>query len=214
MAAGVAGGAMALVPATGAQAAGCSPRTGPYQRQVEAALKLKVDGVASAADCVAVQRFQTRYDIRPNAGYAGPLTYAITQRLATANVRGCAAPRSGKKVCVDLSSQTLWVLDGSKVVYAPTPIRSGRRGYATPAGSFRIGSKKLDTISSIFHVHMPYWEQFTGGIGLHQTPTYLYEPSIPGSHGCINMLPADARAVYAITSLGTPVQTIGRKPGS
>jgi hypothetical protein len=214
MIAGLAGSALAMLPGSAAQAAGCTPRTGPHQRHIEAALRLPVDGKASKADCLAVQKFQIRYDIRPAAGYAGPLTYSVVRRLQTANIKGCSAPRSGRKVCIDLTSQTLWVLDGKKKIHGPVPIRSGRPGYRTPTGTYRIGNKKIDTISTIYKVRMPYWQQFNGGIGLHQTPTYLYASGIPGSHGCINMLKADARGVYSLTKVGNPVQVIGRKPGT
>jgi lipoprotein-anchoring transpeptidase ErfK/SrfK len=214
-AAAVAGCGLALAPAAGAVAAGCTPNTGPYQRQVEAYLHLPVDGKASLADCLAVQRFQTRFDIRPNAGYAGPLTYSIVTRLSTAHYRDCAVPTAGRKVCVDLTSQVMWVLDRTKVSYGPVPLRTGRKGLTTPAGSFRIGDKKLDTISTIFHVHLYYWERFYKDMGFHQTTTYLYDPQIPGSHGCINLLPADAKALYGLTVAGsTPVQIFGRKPGT
>jgi lipoprotein-anchoring transpeptidase ErfK/SrfK len=210
----VAGGALALAPASPAAAAGCTPRTGPYQKQVEKYLGLKVDGVASAADCVAVQRFQIRYDIRPTAGYAGPLTYSIVTRLSTAHYGSCGNSTI-TKVCVDMTSQVMWVIKGgSKRIYGPVPVRTGRKHSTTPAGSYRIGDKKLETVSSIFKVKMKYWQRFYRDMGFHQSTTYLYDPSIPGSHGCINLLATDAKALYGITVTGTPVQVFGRKPGT
>jgi lipoprotein-anchoring transpeptidase ErfK/SrfK len=211
----LAGGALALLPASSASAAACTPKTGPYQKQVEAYLGLKADGVANMADCLAVQRFQTRYDIRPNAGYAGPLTYSIVTRFLTAHYKDCAAPARGKKLCVDLTSQVLWVMDGAKRVFGPVPIRTGRKGLTTPAGAFRIGDKKVDTISSIFNVHLYYWQRFYRDMGFHQATTYLYDPKIPGSHGCINLLAVDAKTLFGLTVAGsTPVQIFGRKPGT
>jgi hypothetical protein len=205
----------ALAPGSAASAAGCSPKTGPYQKQVEALLGLRADGVASAADCIAVQKFQTRFGIQPNAGYAGPLTFSVATRLHNSNYKGCAAPKKGRKVCVDLSNQVMWVLDGSKRVYGPTPIRTGRKSLTTPTGNFHIGDKKVDTISTIFHVHLPYWERFYRDMGFHQTTTYLYDAASPGSHGCINLLVPDAKGLYALTTAGsTPVQIFGRKPGT
>jgi hypothetical protein len=209
------GAAGVLAPGSAASAAGCSPKTGPYQRQVESLLGLKADGVASVADCLAVQKFQTRYGIQPNGGLAGPTTYSVATRLHNANVKGCPAPAHGRKVCVDLSDQVMWVLEGSKRIYGPTPVRTGRKGLTTPSGDFHIGDKKVDTISTIFHVHLPYWERFYRDMGFHQTTTYLYDSAIPGSHGCINLLPADATALFALTTAGTtPVHIFGKKPGT
>ncbi len=202
-----------VVPASPAAAAGCSPRTGPYQKQVEKFLKLRVDGWASSADCLAVQRLQRRHDIRPAAGYAGPMTYGVVRRLETVNYAGCAKS-TVTRVCVDLTSQTMFVTRAGKVIYPAVPIRTGRRGKATPAGDFRISDKKVITTSSIFNVKLPYWQRFYRDMGFHQTTTWLHDPKSPGSHGCINLLPTDAKALYSITARGTWVDIYGRKPGT
>jgi hypothetical protein len=210
---GLAAGMALLAPAAPASAAGCTPRTGPYQKIVESYLKLRVDGVASYADCVAVRNFQRRYDIRPAAGYAGPLTYNVVGRLAWANFRSCAFSYH-TRVCVDLSRQVMWVTKANKRLYGPVPIRTGRRGLATPAGYFSITEKKISTTSSIFKVKLPYWQRFYRDMGFHQSTTWLYDPKIPGSHGCINLLATDARALYNLTARGTSVHIFGRKPGT
>jgi hypothetical protein len=209
----LAGGLTALIPASPASAAGCAPRTGPNQRQVEKYLGLRVDGWASQADCLAVQRFQRRFDIRPTAGYAGPLTGSIVTRLSTAHYGQCGYS-AATKVCVDLTSQVVWVTKAGKRTYGPVPVRSGRKNLTTPAGTFKIQDKKVTTVSSIFGVKLPYWQRFYRDMGFHQTTTYLYDPKIPGSHGCLNLLPADAKALFGITARGTVVQIIGRKPGT
>lgn len=201
-----------LLPST-AQAAGCSPRTGPAQRQVENYLGLPVDGKASSADCLAVQRFQRRMDIRPAAGYAGPLTSSVVTRLSNASVGSCGYS-AGLRVCVDLTHQVMWVTRSGKRIHGPVPIRTGRTGLITPTGSYKIQDKKITTISSYFKVELPYWQRFHRDMGFHQTTTWLYDPGSPGSHGCINLLPTDARALWSYTKRGTPVKIFGRKPGT
>jgi hypothetical protein len=203
----------AVVPGT-ADAATCAPRTGPAQRQVERYLGLKVDGIASTADCLAVQRFQRRMDIRPAAGYAGPLTGSVVGRLAGAALGSCGSS-AGVRICLDLTHQVLWVTRSGKRIYGPVPARTGRAGLRTPAGTFRIQDKKVSTTSSIFKgVPLPYWQRFYRDMGFHQTPSWLYEPNTPGSHGCVNLLPVDAKALFALTKTGTPVRIFGRKPGT
>lgn len=208
----VGGGLGALVPSA-ADAAGCSARTGPAQRQVERHLGRPVDGVASHADCVAVQTFQRRMGIRPAAGYAGPLTSKVVSRLAGASLGACGYS-AGIRICVDLTHQVMWVTRSGQRIRGPVPIRTGRTGLRTPAGMYRIQGKKVNTISTIFKVKLPYWQRFYRDMGFHQTTTWLYDPGSPGSHGCINLLPADAKALYSLTTIGTPVKIFGRKPGT
>jgi peptidoglycan hydrolase-like protein with peptidoglycan-binding domain len=209
----VGGAVVALLPAP-AQAAGCAPRTGPSQRQVERYLGLPVDGVASVSDCLAVRRFQRRMDIRPAAGYAGPLTGSVAARLAGAALGSCGYS-TGVRVCVDLTHQVMWVTRSGKRIRGPVPIRTGRANLRTPSGNFRILGKKVSTTSTIFKgVPLPYWERFHLDMGFHETPSWLYAPNTPGSHGCINLLPADAKALFKLTRIGTPVRIFGRKPGT
>jgi hypothetical protein len=212
-AAALLGAGLGVLLPSAAQAAGCSPRTGPGQRQVEKYLGLTVDGRASYADCVAVQRFQKRMDIRPTAGYAGPLTSSIVSRLTGASYAKCGSS-TGIRVCVDLTHQVMWVTRNGKRVHGPAPIRTGRGGLATPAGLFKIQDKKVSTVSTIFKVKLPYWERFYADMGFHQTTTWLYDGGSPGSHGCINLLPVDARMLFKYTKYGTPVKIFGRKPGT
>ncbi|MEV7004671.1 murein L,D-transpeptidase, partial [Streptomyces sp. NPDC093982] len=64
--------ALGAEPALGAT---CTAQAGPYQAQVEKFLGRPVDGKQSSADCKAIQAFQTKHGITPNAGYAGPVTW-------------------------------------------------------------------------------------------------------------------------------------------
>jgi lipoprotein-anchoring transpeptidase ErfK/SrfK len=199
-----------------AAAQNCS-RTGPAQREVEEYIaahtaygRVKVDGRQSAADCKAIKKLQTRHGISPSNGYAGTVTRSIVRRLNAAQLSRC---RTGTRVCVDLTSQTMWMRSGGKVVLGPALIRTGKKGgYQTPAGSFRIGTKKRTTTSSYFGTVMPYWQQFHRDMGFHETPSYLHTG--PGSHGCINLLRRDAVKLYELTKRGTPVTIFGRKPGT
>jgi lipoprotein-anchoring transpeptidase ErfK/SrfK len=210
------GTAVGVAPAAPAYAAS-NCKTGPGQLTVERYIaenpafgKVVVDGRQSATECTAVKRFQARFGISPAAGYAGATTKSVAGRLLSAKVSRC---RTGTRVCVDLSSQTFWMVRSGKVVLGPTTLRSGRAGgYRTPTGTFRIGTKKKITRSSYYGTKMPYWQQFHRDMGFHETPSYLYQG--PGSHGCLNLLRRDAVKLYDLTKRGTPVQIFGRKPGT
>ncbi len=173
------------------------------------------DGEPSVEDCKAIRKFQQRYGVSPAAGYAGPVTGRVVSRLNSAWSRmGQCRGGSGPKVCVDLTSQAIWVWRGGTLVLGPTTIRTGRAGLATPAGKYSVHEKKRLTRSTIFDVDLPYWQRFYADMGFHATPSYLYEGDSPGSHGCINLLRRDASALFGLTGRGTPVHIFGRKPGT
>ncbi|GIG90843.1 L,D-transpeptidase family protein [Plantactinospora endophytica] len=197
--------------------AGCPQ--GDRQREVEGYLaklggfgKIVVDGRQSAADCSAIKKFQRRYDIRPAEGRAGPTTADVARRLARTNTGKCKTG-SGTTFCVDLTLQTVWAMRGGTVVMAPTVTRTGMSGYATPAGTYKINFRNTKEWSDPYEVWLPYWQRFVGGIGFHETTTYLHNMPI-GSHGCVNLLPSDARRMWQLGKVGTRVHVMGRRPGT
>jgi lipoprotein-anchoring transpeptidase ErfK/SrfK len=209
---------VAAVVVTKAAAASCS--TGKYQKQVEGYLKklggfgsVTVDGKQSTADCAAIKKFQSRYGIRPVAGLAGPTTYGVAKRLANTKTSNCKAKKSGTTICVDLTQQTVYVMKNGKVSVKPTVTRTGMKGHRTPTGTYKINKRTKKEWSNPYKVWMPYWQRFVGGVGLHQTTTYLHD-GWRGSHGCVNLLPADAVAMWDLLSTGATVRTFGRRPGT
>lgn len=192
---------------------------GERQREVEKYLAqlggfgtVEVDGRQSDTDCAAIKRFQRRYGILPAAGRAGPTTYDVARRLASTDTSDCRAG-SGTTFCVDLTNQTVWVMRSGKVVMDPTVTRTGMAGYATVSGSYAINYRNKREWSNPYEVWMPLWQRFYGGMGFHQTTTYLHNKSI-GSHGCVNLLPADAQRLWELGSVGTHVRLFGRRPGT
>lgn len=196
---------------------GC-PR-GEHQREVETALAdlggfgtVTVDGKQSAADCVAIKKFQQRFGISPAQGRAGPTTADVAKRLAATDTRKCKGG-SGTTFCVDLSHQTVFAVRNGKVVIGPTVTRTGMSGFATPTGTYSVQNRALQEWSNPYEVWLPYWQRFNGGIGFHETTTYIHVKSI-GSHGCVNLLPADARAFWNLGKIGTRVYVFGNRPGT
>ncbi|MEU7849393.1 L,D-transpeptidase family protein [Micromonospora parva] len=197
--------------------AGCPQ--GQHQRAVETYLArlggfgaVTVDGRQSAADCAAIKKFQKRYGIRPVEGRAGPTTLDVAQRLATTDPASCKGG-TGTTFCVDLTRQTVWALRAGKVIMAPTVTRTGMSGYRTPAGTYTVNYRNPKEWSDPYEVWLPYWQHFTQGMGFHETTTYLHEKSI-GSHGCVNLLHADAVRMWELGKVGTRVVLIGRRPGT
>jgi lipoprotein-anchoring transpeptidase ErfK/SrfK len=100
-----------------------------------------------------------------------------------------------------------------KVYTKPTVTRTGKKGYRTPTGTFKINKRTTKEWSNPYKVWMPYWQRFVGGIGLHQTTTYLHD-AWRGSHGCVNLLPSDAKKFYGFGKIGMTVKVFGRRPGT
>ncbi|MFF7596258.1 L,D-transpeptidase family protein [Streptomyces mirabilis] len=193
----------------------CSKLTGPYQRQVERWLKLKVDGKQSARDCAAIRAFQTKEGIKPNTGFAGPVTWARMQLMSakkSPNAAGKCPVRSYRVACVDLTRQLTWVQKGKKVLWGPVPMRSGRAGYRTRTGWFKVYWKHKSHWSTLYNTPMPYSQFFSGGEAFHAIYGSIYDPN--GSYGCVNLRLADARSLWNVTKTGDHVYVWGRRAGT
>ncbi|MEU6505429.1 L,D-transpeptidase family protein [Streptomyces sp. NPDC046942] len=193
----------------------CSKQTGPYQRQVERWLGLKVDGRQSAADCKAIRTFQVAYKIKPAIGFAGPVTWS-TMMLVSARTNPNAAKkcpvRSYKVACVDLDRQLTWVQQGSKVVFGPVPMRSGRAGHVTRKGWHTIYWRHKNHVSTLYNQPMPYAQFFDGGEAFHAVYGSIY--TTVGSWGCVNLRLGDASTLWNVLKKGDHVYVWGRRPGT
>ncbi|WP_079277505.1 L,D-transpeptidase family protein [Streptomyces sp. CB03234] len=202
-----------------AQAASCTTSTGPYQRQVEKFMGRPVDGKQSPADCKAIQTFQRWHGITPTIGYAGEVTWRtmntiLQQRAAgkNPNAAGKCPTDKGRIACVDLTRQLSWIQDGARLTYGPVPVRTGRDGDETRTGARKIYYRNIDHWSTLYDVRMPYAQFFDGGQAFHSVTKSMYNP--PGSRGCVNMRPADAKAYWNRLKNGDDVYVYGRKPGT
>ncbi|WP_329272463.1 L,D-transpeptidase family protein [Streptomyces sp. NBC_01451] len=190
----------------------CSKLAGPYQRQVEFWLRLKVDGKQSAADCRAIRAFQRTYRIKPDSGFAGPVTWSRMQLLSARknpNAAGRCPVRTYRVACVDLGRQLTWVQKGKKVVYGPVPVRSGRTAYPTRGGWHKVYWKHKNHHSTLYDTPMPYAQFFSGGQAFHAVYGSIH--TTVGSMGCVNMRLADARTLWGVLKTGDRVYVWGRR---
>lgn len=133
-------------------------------------------------------------------------------------------------IVVDLGEQEAYLYRG-KHRTASSRISSGREGYRTPTGRFRVIRKDEDHRSSLYGDYvdddsgrvvkanvdsrkdrkprgsrfvgasMPFYLEFSPSYGLHQG----YLPGVPASHGCIRMPYWKARQFYNAARIGTSV---------
>jgi lipoprotein-anchoring transpeptidase ErfK/SrfK len=134
----------------------------------------------------------------------GTATAATAAPVLTATPAVAAKVPCSKAVraCVRLSTNQAWLLSDGKVVAGPVPISHGRKGFATPTGSFRVSFKNEDHMSSIYDQAMPYSVFFNGGIAFHQGSVRQK------SHGCIHLPGASARKFFAELEPGDRVQVL------
>lgn len=193
----------------------CSTRTGPYQRGVERWLKLRTDGRQSAADCMAIRAFQQQQGIRPAIGFAGPVTWARMQLIAARkhlDPRKKCPVRTGRVACVDLDRQLTWVRKGTKVVFGPVSMRSGRVVHPTRTGWHTVYWRHKNHVSTLYGNPMPYAQFFDGGQAFHAVYGSIH--TTIGSMGCVNLTLGDARRLWGVLRNGDRVYVWGHRPGT
>ena len=136
------------------------------------------------------------------------------------------------RVIINLTEQAAYLIEDGRVAIV-SPIASGKDGWGTPIGNFRIVSKDLNHRSGSFglivDLHgrivnpnaspgsevpagccylpapMPYFMEFSMYIGMHAG----YLPGYPASHGCVRMPRDLASEFFARVQIGTPVRVVG-----
>ena len=113
---------------------------------------------------------------------------------------------------VDISQQTLVVYRGKQPLYA-TLVSTGLTGYDTPLGEFTIREKRVaDTMANLgsdiedrYSIEDVPWTQYLkGSIAIHGT-FWHSRFGLRHSHGCINLSPLDAHAVFNYTEPSLPL---------
>jgi lipoprotein-anchoring transpeptidase ErfK/SrfK len=140
---------------------------------------------------------------------------------------GVSGPPS---VRISLGEQRAYFYKGDQLV-GVSIISSGREGFNTGSGSFRLQQKDLDHKSSLYGDYvdghggivkkdvdtskdprppgaifdgakMPFFMRIHGGVGMHEG----FLPGYPASHGCIRMPRFMAEKFFSNVEVGTPVQ--------
>lgn len=133
---------------------------------------------------------------------------------------------------IDLSEQRAYFYKGGKLI-GVSKVSSGKQGYSTSPGSFRVLSKHPRHRSTIYGSYvdkqtgrvvkadvntrkhrrppgtyyrgakMNNYIRFNGGVGMHASG---HVPNYPASHGCVRMPPHMAAVFYRYARVGTPVR--------
>ena len=160
----------------------------------------EVDGRAGPRTTSAVVAFQ-KWSGLTRDGVAGPATRAA---LSSATRPTPTRPGSGRRVEVLLDRQLTLVIDGARVTRI-LDVSSGKPGYDTPVGSWKVFRKEVRSWSVPYKVWLPWASYFVGGVAFHEYPDV---PPSPASHGCVRVPRWDAQWLYTQTPVGTPVTVI------
>lgn len=129
---------------------------------------------------------------------------------------------------INLKQQAVYLLEDGQLRNS-SPISSGKPGYSTPRGKFRVLKKEVNHFSATYgkivgpngktvvadarsdmavpagcrfvKAPMPYYLGFTPRHGLHGG----HLPGYPASHGCVRMPLQKAREFFYGVAVGTPV---------
>jgi lipoprotein-anchoring transpeptidase ErfK/SrfK len=106
---------------------------------------------------------------------------------------------------INLKTQMAYVYRGDTMI-GITNISSGRDGYETPTGRFKILGKEDNHWSKKYKADMPWTMWVTNdGVALHSGVT----PGRTSSHGCIHLPDAFAKMLYQVTDRGAMVIITG-----
>jgi lipoprotein-anchoring transpeptidase ErfK/SrfK len=162
----------------------------------------EVDGRTGARTTSAVVAFQKWAGLARD-GVAGAQTRAALNSAARPSAVGSG---SGHRVEVLLDRQLALVIDGNRVTRI-VDVSTGKPGFDTPAGSYKVFRKEVRSWSVPYKVWLPWASYFVGGVAFHEYPDV---PPTPASHGCVRVPRWDAQWLYNQTPIGTPVTVIAR----
>jgi len=135
-------------------------------------------------------------------------------------------------IVIDLGSQTATFYKGRQPV-GRSPVSTGREGYGTPTGDFKVIQKNKSHVSNLYGDYvdsagnvvkanvgvnrdrrppgsvfrgapMPFFMRIHGAVGMHAG----YLPGYPASHGCIRLPRGAAQRFFENAPLGTPVRVV------
>lgn len=93
---------------------------------------------------------------------------------------------TGRVLCISKTTRTLsWMIDGK--VLSTMDVRFGSQYTPTREGTFNVGWKSRDHVSTIYHTPMPYAMFFSGGQAVHYSSDFAARGYNGASHGCVNV---------------------------
>jgi hypothetical protein len=148
----------------------------------------------------------------------GPYVPAVAmRRISPEELVPISPGRPDKQILIDRQAQTLSCLEGSNEVFK-TRISTGHHSTPTPRGEFHVLYKRHARRMTVLDIEDPYdlpgvpfTVYFTwSGVAIHGTYWHNDYGRVH-SHGCVNLLPADAKWVFRWAEPVTPYEEYTKK---
>ncbi|MBX3248970.1 MAG: L,D-transpeptidase [Myxococcales bacterium] len=158
-----------------------------------------------------VDRGSHDYVVTPD----GEIIRRSAVRVARPRARPAEIGPDERWLHVDLREQILVAYEGDRAAFA-TMVSTGRAGFETPTGMFRIASKHVSTTmddldagdESYLIEDVPWTMYFEGNYAIHAAFWHSSFGHVR-SHGCVNLAPADARWVFHFAGPDLPTSWHG-----
>ncbi len=182
------------------------------------------------ASCTAIrEEWQSGLDARAKRAALEAKRTAAAAPHPKAAIWNPEAGDGPARIVINLTDQRAYFYKGETVI-GESNISSGKKGFETPPGKYRVTEKDADHVSSLYGRYlsasgevlkrdadtsqdtkpegatfegapMPYFLRFRGGYGMHAG----FVPRYRASHGCIRMPEEMAQHFFEAAELGTPV---------
>jgi lipoprotein-anchoring transpeptidase ErfK/SrfK len=159
----------------------------------------------------------------------GRISQSLKRHVDTVSYWDGDGVSGAPSVVIKLGEQRAYFYKGDRLV-GVSAVSTGREGFHTPTGRFKIIQKNKDHKSNLYGNYvdaagnivqkdidvkkdpkppgaifdgasMPYFMRIVGGTGMHAG----FLPGYPASHGCIRMPEFMAESFFNNLSMGTPV---------
>jgi glycine betaine/choline ABC-type transport system substrate-binding protein len=142
----------------------------------------------------AVMAFQAWHGLTRD-GLVGPATRTALETAAVPKPTNA----DGRRIEVYRRKGVVLLIEEGKVVRA-IHTSTGKPGFGTPTGSYKVYRTSARDWSYAFQVWLPRASYFTGGYGFHE---YADVPATPASHGGARIPAPEAGVVHAFATVGT-----------
>jgi len=143
-----------------------------------------------------INAFQRQEGLRPT----GKADRKTLKRLEKAKPPNARKNGEDDRLLVSLKRQVLYIIEHDHV-RRTIAVASGRDGFNTPRGHYKVFRKERNSYSNQFNVNLPWASYFPNGMAFHGGDV---EPG-PASHGCIRVPPTFAKEVYKKAPMGRQV---------
>ncbi len=180
-----------------------------------AIIRLVTVAVVLAALATAGTLSQAQGEARPGPSPSSPpptQAPAASPSVDVATTNPDPRNPSGDLIEISIRKQRLTAWRDGRVVYRFI-ISTGRPGYETPPGHYKILEKYENRWSRKWSVWMPFAMRWYQGYFIHQLPHKdgsshnigASKLGRPDSHGCVRVNVGDAEKLFRWTAVGTPV---------